>query len=159
MRRQVLVTVGTTCFDGLIEAVDNVETQLELKRLGYTHIYYQIGRSSRVIQQNILVTRSVRFEEDFVERLRESELVISHMGAGTIIDIFRLKKKAIFVPNNNVADNHQMQLFGVMDGRHVAALDTLRSRLSTATETPGDFFGRLLPAVPLNEVVERTMSL
>ncbi|GBE60682.1 U1 snRNP-associated Usp106 [Babesia ovata] len=158
MRRQVLVTVGTTSFDELIEAVDNADTQLELKRLGYTHIYYQIGRSSRVIQQNILVTRSVRFEDNFVERLRESELVISHMGAGTIIDIFRLQKKAVFVPNNKVADNHQMQLSRVMDGRHVATLDTLRSRLSTATETPGHFFAMLLPAGPLNEVLERTMS-
>ncbi|GIX63246.1 glycosyltransferase family protein 28, putative [Babesia caballi] len=157
MARRVLVTVGTTSFDGLIAAVDDAETQLELKRLGYTDICYQIGESARQIQHEILRTRVVRFAKDFDALLRESELVISHMGAGTILDVFRLRKKALFVPNNQLADDHQMQLFRVMDERYRSTLGSIREKLAIAAETPGDFFARLLPAGQFNDVVTRTI--
>ncbi|ORM41735.1 UDP-N-acetylglucosamine transferase subunit ALG13 -like protein [Babesia sp. Xinjiang] len=158
MVKQVLVTVGTTSFDDLILAVDNIELQLELKRLGYTDICYQIGASALEIKNKILNTKVLRFEQDFDNVIQRSELIISHMGAGTIIDVFRLRKKAIFVPNRKVAADHQMQLFRVMDERYRATLDNLKDKLKTATETTGPFFNRILPPGPLNEVIEDTLS-
>lgn len=154
----MLVTVGTTSFDGLIEAVDELETQRRLKELGYTSICYQIGSSSREIQHEILTTRVVNFEQEFDELLRESDLIISHMGVGTIMDVFKLRKKAIFVPNPAVSDNHQMQIFRIMDSRFTATLGTLRQKLGEATETTGDFFQMLLPPMPLDDLIQHLLS-
>lgn len=155
---KVLVTVGTTSFDALIKAVDNPATQMELKRLGYTDICYQVGTSSLKIRNKILRTRVVPFEHDFETLLKKSELIISHMGGGTIIDVFRLRKKAIFVPNPDVSGNHQVQLFRIMDGRFTATLETLQGKIAMATETPGDFFAKIFPPIPFNHAMENMLS-
>lgn len=45
-RRTVFVSVGTTCFDSLVRAVDTREVKEELFRKGYTHLVIQMGRGS-----------------------------------------------------------------------------------------------------------------
>lgn len=47
-RRTVFVTVGTTCFDSLVKAVDNQEVQDELLRRGFTDLVIQMGRGSYI---------------------------------------------------------------------------------------------------------------
>lgn len=47
-RRTVFVTVGSTCFDALVQAVDTSEVKEELFRKGYTDLLIQIGRGSYV---------------------------------------------------------------------------------------------------------------
>ena len=44
--RQVFVTVGTTEFDALIEAVDSDAAHAALAALGYTRVLFQVGRGS-----------------------------------------------------------------------------------------------------------------
>ena len=44
--RTVFVTVGTTCFDALVKAVDTQEFKKELSARGYTHLLIQMGRGS-----------------------------------------------------------------------------------------------------------------
>jgi hypothetical protein len=43
-KRTVFVTVGTTCFDALVRAVDTQEVKDELLKRGYTHLIIQMGR-------------------------------------------------------------------------------------------------------------------
>ncbi|KAH7867415.1 hypothetical protein Vadar_033037 [Vaccinium darrowii] len=47
-RRTVFVTVGTTCFDALVQAFDTTEVKEELFRKGYTDLLNQMGRGSYV---------------------------------------------------------------------------------------------------------------
>ncbi|EDO06515.1 glycosyl transferase [Babesia bovis T2Bo] len=158
MAKQVLVTVGTTSFDELIAAVDTDIVQHELQKLGYTHICYQTGRSLYKVKSAILKTSVLQFDHDFDKLINQSELIISHMGAGTVIDVFNAKKKAIFIPNHNVAGNHQMELYNVMDECYKARLDNLISKIKHATETTGPFFHLLLPPTRLKEAIENTLS-
>ena len=46
--RTVFVTVGTTCFDALVKAVDTHEFKRELFARGYTHLLIQMGRGSYI---------------------------------------------------------------------------------------------------------------
>lgn len=48
LKRTVFVTVGTTCFDALVKAVDTLEVKQELSRRGYTHLIIQMGRGTCV---------------------------------------------------------------------------------------------------------------
>ncbi|KAK4344395.1 hypothetical protein RND71_037489 [Anisodus tanguticus] len=46
-KRVVFVTVGTTCFDALLRAVDTLEVKNELFKKGYTDILIQMGHSHK----------------------------------------------------------------------------------------------------------------
>lgn len=45
-RRMVFVTVGTTCFDALVKAVDSDEVKEALLHKGYTDLLIQMGRGT-----------------------------------------------------------------------------------------------------------------
>jgi beta-1,4-N-acetylglucosaminyltransferase len=45
-RRTVLVTVGTTCFDALVKAVDSPGVKEALLEKGYTNLLIQMGRGT-----------------------------------------------------------------------------------------------------------------
>lgn len=47
-RKIVFVTVGTTCFDALVRAMDNQVVKQELLKRGYTHLLIQMGRGSYI---------------------------------------------------------------------------------------------------------------
>jgi beta-1,4-N-acetylglucosaminyltransferase len=45
-RRMVFVTVGTTCFDALVQAVDSEQVKEALLQKGYTNLVIQMGRGT-----------------------------------------------------------------------------------------------------------------
>jgi beta-1,4-N-acetylglucosaminyltransferase len=47
-RRTVFVTVGTTCFDALVKAVDSPQVKEALLEKGYTDLIIQMGRGTYV---------------------------------------------------------------------------------------------------------------
>lgn len=47
-QRTVFVTVGTTCFDALVMAVDSPEVKKALLQKGYTDLLIQMGRGTYV---------------------------------------------------------------------------------------------------------------
>jgi len=47
-KRVVFVTVGTTCFDALVRAVDSNIIKQALFAKGYTHLLIQMGRGSYI---------------------------------------------------------------------------------------------------------------
>lgn len=47
-KKVAFVTVGTTCFDSLVNAVDTNEVKEALFRKGYTHLLIQMGRGSYI---------------------------------------------------------------------------------------------------------------
>ena len=62
-RRVVFVTVGTTCFDALVKAVDSEEVKEALLYKGYTDLLIQMGRGtympSKVTIFSVLLASSI----------------------------------------------------------------------------------------------------
>lgn len=47
-RWMVFVTVGTTCFDTLVKAVDSEQVKEALRQKGYTHLVIQMGQGTYI---------------------------------------------------------------------------------------------------------------
>nr|XP_009776141.1 PREDICTED: putative bifunctional UDP-N-acetylglucosamine transferase and deubiquitinase ALG13 [Nicotiana sylvestris]XP_009776142.1 PREDICTED: putative bifunctional UDP-N-acetylglucosamine transferase and deubiquitinase ALG13 [Nicotiana sylvestris] len=84
-KKVVFVTVGTTCFDALVRAVDTPEVKKELFRKGYTNILIQIGRGSYIptkstVENGSAVLEYFTFSSSIADYFKEASLVISHAG-------------------------------------------------------------------------------
>ncbi|KAJ4719508.1 UDP-N-acetylglucosamine transferase subunit ALG13-like [Melia azedarach] len=114
-KRTVFVTVGTTCFDALVKAVDTLEVKQELSRRGYTHLLIQMGRGTyeptkSLGEDGLLAVDYFTFSSSIADHLRSASLVISHAGSGSIFETLRLGKPLIVVVNEDLMDNHQSEL-------------------------------------------------
>ncbi|KAI5835687.1 glycosyltransferase family 1 protein [Schizophyllum commune Tattone D] len=141
------VTVGSTKFDALVQAVCTDAVLDALHAKGYNHLVVQAGNStfehsSRLHEAGISVrTRSHGIEQEYYKfkpSLREdyerADLVISHAGSGTILDVLRIPKPLIIVPNPTLLDNHQQELADVLEqqGHLVASTpQTLASEIAS----------------------------
>ena len=134
----VYVTVGTTSFDSLIQALDNAEVAAVLKESGYktltmqvwllllskaclTSVLRQIGRGSYI--PTVLPTVKdfdfsfYTFKPSIQEDMTSADLIISHAGAGSIMESLRIGKPLIVVVNEALMDNHQIELAKAMQGQ------------------------------------------
>lgn len=114
-KKVVFVTVGTTLFDALVRAVDTPEVKQDLYAKGYTHLLIQIGRGSYIPSRSSGGDGSIAvdyftFSSSIAESLRSASLVISHAGSGSIFETLRLRKPLIVVVNEDLMDNHQVEL-------------------------------------------------
>lgn len=120
--RRVFVTVGTTKFDMLIEAVDDPAVASALAARGYTHLIMQIGSAlyqphrlfpagqpSNVLENGLNV-QYFDFAPSLAAHMAEADLIISHAGSGCIFESLSLGKALIAVPNPLLMDNHQVEL-------------------------------------------------
>lgn len=96
--KKILITVGTTPFNELIEFCDkNIDTSLfEIKA--------QISPYASYIPENF---EHFDYIDNFESVYLESDLIISHAGAGSVYKLLELKKNVIFVPNHTMKDGHQ----------------------------------------------------
>lgn len=108
----VLVTVGSTLFDPLIQSIDNPEFLKGLKEIGYSGIHIQYGNGKYQPSTQIENFECVyyRYKDSLQDEIKEASLVIGHAGAGTIRDTLSLQKVLIVVPNEALMNNHQIQL-------------------------------------------------
>ncbi|KAJ4776407.1 hypothetical protein LUZ62_015092 [Rhynchospora pubera] len=114
-RREVFVTVGTTCFDELVAAVDSEPVKAALFCRGFSHLKIQIGRGnyfpSKVSRQpGALEVDYFTFSPTIADHLKSASLVISHAGSESIFDTLRLGKPLVMVLNEDLMDNHQAEL-------------------------------------------------
>lgn len=124
--RTVFVTVGTTKFEKLIEAIDTVEVLSELKNSNVTHINCQIGHGQyepfmkcgrgpmyeEVI--NGLTLSFFRHKPSISLDLEQADIIIGHAGVGTIIEAVRANKPVLVVVNADLMDNHQLEVAEAM---------------------------------------------
>jgi len=120
---RVFVTVGSTHFDSLVEAVLQVESLEQLYAKGYRQLVMQIGdsklgllpsSSSSTSWTTVLEIVVWRYKPSLLQDLREADLVISHAGSGTILEVLRTPKPLITVPNSTLLHNHQEELAKVL---------------------------------------------
>ena len=122
--RRCLLTVGTTNFDSLIRHLDspaNAPLFLQLlSSLGFSHLTIQLGGTSTYTPTHlpsVAASLTPTFTVDLLHLTPSlsslylsSSLVLSHAGAGSIVESLRLRIPLIVVVNESLMDNHQLQL-------------------------------------------------
>ncbi|KAF9934887.1 N-acetylglucosaminyldiphosphodolichol N-acetylglucosaminyltransferase catalytic subunit alg13 [Linnemannia zychae] len=112
MPGSVLVTVGSTQFNKLVDVVSSPSLQNLLVSLGYSHLTIQHGKSpiSSIASESNLDITAYAYKPSLHEDMEQADLIISHAGSGSILEALRLNKKLIVVVNQDLMDNHQQEL-------------------------------------------------
>lgn len=109
--KSVFVTVGTTKFDELIASITERSTLEALKNNGYSSMILQIGHGNFLPEESdILKVSYYRFKPDIGPDMSNNDLIISHGGAGSIMQALGLGKPLLVVVNEKLMDNHQYEL-------------------------------------------------
>lgn len=116
--RIVLVTVGSTLFQDLTDAVLQPDFLRALSSSGYTYMMVQYG-SAQLTWAGPDTLSGISIEtkpyiSDIDNVLASSDLIISHAGSGSILSGLRMGKDMIVVPNSKLMDNHQVELAEVL---------------------------------------------
>ncbi|KAG2239046.1 hypothetical protein Bca4012_023817 [Brassica carinata] len=164
-KRLVFVTVGTTSFDALVEAVVSQNVKDELHKRGYTHLLIQMGRGIYSPTKcdgadGSLAVDYFTFSSSIADYIRSASLVISHAGSGSIFETLKLGKPLIVVVNEDLMDNHQCELAEELEERkhlYCARPHTLHQTLtkmeleSLLRYTPGD-------GTPVARIIDRFLG-
>ncbi len=127
---RALVTTGTTQFQGLLRAADD----LALKQPAWEFLF-QVGHTPFRPRGGECFTFSDRIEDEF----RSADLVISHAGAGTMFTLARERIRAIVVPNLERADHHQTELAGYFESKSYCLMSRTLEDLEELFERQADF--------------------
>jgi beta-1,4-N-acetylglucosaminyltransferase len=95
----ILVTIGTTSFDALIEQIDtSFPKEIEL-------IFQKADGKYNPVNFPFFT-----FTKNIDEYYHQSEIIICHAGAGTIYKLLEMGKKLIVAPNMTRSDPHQKEM-------------------------------------------------
>jgi len=113
----VFVTVGTTDFDDLVREVDTPAFLGAVKALGFAKITVQIGRGNKVpdylskqCPAEGMDFEFFRFQPSLKLYMESADLIISHCGAGSVLEALTLRKVLLVVTNPTLQGNHQLEL-------------------------------------------------
>ena len=123
MPRRVFVTVGTTSFDALIGACTTPEFNKQLATLGFDELRLQVGRGKEPSKTDR--TTWFRFAPTITEEMRAADVVISHAGAGSILEALELGKRLVVCVNDALMDNHQAELATALEARGHVVVSTV----------------------------------
>ncbi|EEB91813.1 hypothetical protein MPER_09768 [Moniliophthora perniciosa FA553] len=116
------VTVGSTRFDALVNCVLSQPVLSNLHNRGYTQLVVQCGSSdfdfchlfnnqdTFHLEKSSVTIECWKYKPSLQGEYERADLVISHAGSGTILDVLRLKRPLIVVPNSTLLDDHQQEL-------------------------------------------------
>ncbi|XP_066993995.1 UDP-N-acetylglucosamine transferase subunit ALG13 [Anabrus simplex] len=110
---QILATVGTTKFDLFITTICTPEVLRVLRDKGYSKLNLQIGNGKFEPERGIVEGIHVdyfRFKDSIKDDIENADLVISHAGAGSCLEVLYAKKPLVVVVNELLMDNHQLEL-------------------------------------------------
>ncbi|KAF5386885.1 hypothetical protein D9615_001899 [Tricholomella constricta] len=117
------VTVGSLSFDPLVQAVLTPAVLSSLRLKGYTQLVIQCGNSSFefasavgekgetfALEREGVSIEIWKFRPMLQKECEKADLVMSHAGAGSILDVLRVGRPLIVVVNTTLLDNHQQEL-------------------------------------------------
>ena len=113
MSKKIFVTVGTTQFDSLLQAVTSTDVLDYFNDNGFTQLTLQKGRGNFELESTSyknLKIECFQYKDTIMDDLREASLVLSHAGAGSILETLSLRKFLVVVVNEQLMDNHQYEL-------------------------------------------------
>jgi len=96
----IFVTVGTTQFDELVEAIDSIAPKLE------EEVIIQMGNCKFIPKY----CRYFTFDDDLLKYFKQADIVVAHGGAGVTFETLKLGNILISKDNPNVLDGHQQDL-------------------------------------------------
>ncbi|OEH74657.1 glycosyltransferase family 28 c-terminal domain-containing protein [Cyclospora cayetanensis] len=140
----VLVTVGTTSFDELVLTASSEPFLRVLRRIDCAALTFQIGRGHKVpfgispvhpdlSTRGVLVdvrgipsVKVVRYITCLAASISAFHLVVSHCGAGTLLEALRKRLKVVACVNPLLLNNHQAELATQLAaGEHCVTLQDL----------------------------------
>lgn len=114
---RIFLTVGTTEFDQLIETIDSSAFAACLQGLGCRLLILQIGRGAyepKTLPDDCarlgIRVEVFRFKPTLDREMKAADLIISHCGAGSILESLTLQKVFVVVVNDTLQGNHQEEL-------------------------------------------------
>lgn len=115
--KRIFVTVGTTEFENLIKQIDNEAFINILLQLNCKELIIQIGRGVYIpinlpqsCANHSILYECYRFKSNLDENMKAADLIITHCGAGSIIEALTLEKIFIVIINDTLQGNHQTEL-------------------------------------------------
>ncbi|KAL9537472.1 hypothetical protein MBANPS3_011745 [Mucor bainieri] len=135
----LFITVGSLGFDDLIHQTTSSDFLNSLPEAGIKKVVYQFGSSEHIFASNlqsyngkVLDLHGYKYKASTTEDMEQADIIISHAGAGTVLQALRLKnKKLIMVVNQALMDNHQYELAQAMHSSKYAIF----SDMSELTDT------------------------
>ncbi|EPB69514.1 glycosyltransferase family 28 protein [Ancylostoma ceylanicum] len=121
------VTVGSTRFDELANEVLSNASASALRAVGVRRIKIQLGAGEwnddvrERVFNGVVAAEGIgeaagipveyyRYKPCIREDMEEAMLIIGHAGAGTCLESLKLARPFIVVVNENLMDNHQLEL-------------------------------------------------
>ena len=149
-RTDIFVTVGSTDFDALTEAVDDLVPALQLQGV------MQIGHG-RYIPVNLPY---FRFAPALTPYYEQASLVIAHGGLATTMEVLSHGLPLVSVSNSDRYDDHQQDLLSALaeEGYLVwcRRLDELKQAIETAQCTPLRRYEQ--PEVSIHHIIHAFLS-
>lgn len=120
----IFVTVGSTRFDALIKAVDELAAARKLSM----PVICQIGSGDYEPQH----CEHFRYAPSLEPWLEKAGLLVCHGGTGSVFAAFRHQKRFVAIANTQLADDHQTELLSklgeglpILWGRSPSELESL----------------------------------
>ena len=132
-------TVGTTSFEGLVDRLLSTEILDLLARQGYSRLVMQLGRGPEptLPASSPIQITWYRFKPSLDDDMRSADLIISHAGAGSILEGMRLGALMIVVVNDTLMHNHQQELAEELRARQHLLATTPSGLLDALRELDG----------------------
>ncbi|KAG8229275.1 hypothetical protein J437_LFUL009636 [Ladona fulva] len=108
--KHIFVTVGTTKFDPLISTILRPQTLRVFRSRGYGSVSVQVGNGDVELVSGTVEGINIscfRFLPSIANEINNADLVISHAGAGTCLEVLNAQKPLIAVVNSDLMDDHQ----------------------------------------------------
>eukprot|EP00752_Nemacystus_decipiens_P004222 g3857.t1 len=106
----------------MVEAIDQASVLAGLSSKGFSSLTAQIGHGHHVpsfpVDPEALDCRWYRFKPTLQEDMGRADMVVSHAGAGSIMEALGLGKALVVVVNSALMDNHQAELAEAMAQRN-----------------------------------------
>lgn len=101
----------------LTDGVSKLDVNLQLDNRGKGKFEFK----------NLLVTL-FEFHSDICSVIEGVDWVISHAGTGSILDALRLSKPTLVIVNNNLMDNHQLQISQAFEEQNLLIYDQFEKK-------------------------------
>ncbi|CAF1270267.1 unnamed protein product [Adineta steineri] len=118
MGKCAFITVGTTQFDLLIETIIHDSNVLEtlINCLHIDKIILQTGNSQMPSYDNLSIPiEHYQYKDSIDNDIQQADIVISHAGAGTILQTLEAHKPLLVVVNEKLMNNHQLEIAHEME--------------------------------------------
>jgi beta-1,4-N-acetylglucosaminyltransferase len=162
--RHLLVTVGTTKFDALIDAIMRPSVKKVLLEAGYSEWRVQYGAASSNVKDRLLAMHSdapsissFDYRPSLEDDIEWADLVIGHagtilkisyrlkksLGAGTVLDVLRgpisgrgkaRRPGLLIVCNDDLMDRHQSELADELSERKACAACSIQQLIEGPEE-------------------------